>query len=136
MKSIISGCAEIIYPKNNFGAPDWETVEITNRCADYLMQLPFKQRKRIYLVFLVFEYVFPLLFLKYKRFTKLSATNRQKIFNSLHNSKLYIFRLLFDAVKGILSMIYFSSPEVLLYIRYYKKCFNPDDSFEVRIKDK
>jgi hypothetical protein len=40
MVSGIEGTAEVLYPENDFGAPDWRSTDMASRTLRYLEDLP------------------------------------------------------------------------------------------------
>ena len=61
-----AAAAEALFPKNNLGAPDWESAEVVPRLEGYLGELPPRSRRLILLLFTAVE-LWPLLALRFRR---------------------------------------------------------------------
>jgi hypothetical protein len=109
--------AEALFPKNAIGAPDFAETRLLDRSIEYLAILPPPQRRLLILLFILVEIALPLLTLRgIGRYSKLPVERRLWLIRELRRSKLYPLRLIGDAVKGMLTMMYMSHPEVIRHI--------------------
>ncbi len=132
----IRGLSEALYPVNDFGAPDWQDVDMVKRTYQNLFLMPPFQRFLLLVLYCVSEIVLPLLVPAIKPFSKVSLENRIKTLQRMKKSKIFFIRLFSEAIKAALQMIYMSHPTVLEYIGEYKHCPMPKDPFAMPIKSK
>ena len=130
----IKGAAEVLFPVNDFGAPDYHKTQVVKRFIDYLQILPRQQRFLLILLFMTLQYLFPLLVPALKPFSLISTKRREKAMRRWHSSKIFALRMLADAIKASLSMIYMSHKEVILYTEEFKPTRNNSDEFEVPVR--
>ncbi len=129
----ITASAKTLFPANDFGAPDWRQTAITERALEYLEELPETQQYLLRLLFVFVELVMPLLFCRFSRFSTMGPKERQALMERWATSSLYPFRLVGDAQRAVLSMLYLSHPLVLTHIGHHKNCNNPDDPLKVTV---
>jgi hypothetical protein len=126
--------SEALFPANDLGAPDWRETEMVPRARAYLGELPPPKRRQVTLLFIVLELVGGLLSLRPRRFSRVAAQRRTAAMQRWRVSKIYLLRVLGDAVKAALTMVYMSHASVVAHIGIYKVCENPDDPFPVPIR--
>lgn len=137
MRFVVDGLtatAEALYPKNDLGAPDWESVQLVPRCLHWLEELPARQRNQLYLLFGAVELAAPLLTLSLRRFSRMSVARREATVRRWRASSLLPLKLIADSLKATTSMMYLSHPEALAYIGMYKACHRPGDPLQVEIR--
>jgi hypothetical protein len=123
----IAAVAEAMFPPNDFGAPDWRDTEMVKRTLEYADELPPAQGRLIRLLFIFVELAAPLLLLGFSRFSRVKLERRTKAIRRWRRSSLLLFRLLGDALKACMTMMYMSHPKVSAYIGEYKTCARPGD---------
>ena len=137
MRTVTAGLtatAEALYPENDFGAPDWKTVDMVPRCLHWLVELPPRQRDQIYLLFAAVELAAPLLTPGLRRFSKMPAARRLALVRRWRKSRILPLKLIADSLKATTSMMYLSHPAALTWIGMYKVCANPGDPLQVEIR--
>jgi hypothetical protein len=113
----IAAASEALFPKNDLGAPDFESADIANRLESLIAAYPPPQKRLVRLLFIFLELGAPLLLgLRFSRFSKLSIDARTELIRRFRASSIYPIRLIGDAVKGVLTMIYMSHPSVLRFM--------------------
>ena len=130
----IAGVAEAVFPKNQLGIPDFETAEIVARTVEYMDELPPAQR-RLYVFFFAFiELAAPLLVPCLSRFSRLSAERRTRAIRAWRCSALLPFRLVGDAAKATMTMMYMSHDSVMAYLQAYKTCGRTSPDLEIEYR--
>jgi hypothetical protein len=112
----IKAAAESLFPKNDLGAPDFESTDLPARVEGYIKKLPPPQQKLIWLLFIFYELAAPLFALKLSRYSKLSVESRLELVQRFRRSNVYPIRMMGDALKGVMTMIYMSHPSVDRYL--------------------
>lgn len=128
----IAACSEATFPKNDIGAPDFESTAMVRRTAEYLEDLPPKSRRLLVLLFATVELITLLLCLS--RFSKLPVDRRTETLRGWRRSRWFIWRALGDSVKATTTMMYMSHPSVLTYIGEYRACDAPAGEPEVEVR--
>jgi hypothetical protein len=123
----IRGAAEAFFPENQLGAPNWHEAKVVERTQVYLAELPPAQRRLLTLLFVFVELAAPLLAPGWGRFSRLSVARRTRAVRRWRVSRIYLLRLIGDALKATMSMMYLSHPAVLKHIEAYTVCHNPHD---------
>jgi len=137
MRRVVDGIgatSEVMFPGNDSGAPDWRETEMVARTVDYFDELSPRMRSLLMLLFVFFELGSPLLLAGIRRFSKLSPERRLRTLLRWRRSKFYPFKILIDALKAQLCMMYMSHQSVQDYMRVFKTCDRPTDTlrFEIR----
>lgn len=112
----IDAACEALFPKNDLGAPDFESTEMSKRLEGLIACYAPPQQRLMWLLFIFLELFAPMLLLKPSRFSRMSIEARTELIRRYRASSIYPIRLLGDAVKGVLTMIYMSHPSVLRFI--------------------
>lgn len=130
----IGATSEVMFPGNEAGAPDWRETDMVARTIDYLDELNPRMRRLILILFIFFEFGSPILLAGVRRFSKLSPERRLRTLLRWRTSKFYPFKILIDALKAQLSMMYMSHQRVQDYMKVFKTCERPGDTltFEIR----
>ncbi len=127
----IGAVAEAVFPKNPRGIPDFETAEMVTRTLEYMEELPPAQR-RLYVFFFAFiELAAPLLVPCFSRFSNLAANRRTEAIRGWRRSALLPFRLIGDAAKATMTMMYMSHDSVMVYLQAYKTCGRTSPELEI-----
>lgn len=112
----LSSIAEAMFPANDVGAPDYVETDVVKRTLAYLDELPPKQARLILLLFIVVELAAPILCLSFRRFSRMQVERRTESIRKWRASKVLLLRLLGDAVKAQMTMMYMSHPRVTAFI--------------------
>ncbi len=120
----LEACAEALFPVNDIGAPDYRDTVLVARTVRYLQVLPRTQRRLITLLFAFFELAAPILSLSFHRFSGLPVARREALVRRLRKSRVLPFRILGDAVKATLTMMYMSHPLPLAYVGEKGECLS------------
>lgn len=129
----LQASAEALFPLND-STPDHAGTELVRRSSEYVGALPPAQRKLLKLLFVVVELCAPVFSPGLRRFSRRSEETRRRNVRSWQESWCYPLRLLGDALKATLQMIYLSHPSVVAHIGEYKVCEVPGDSFIVPVR--
>lgn len=133
-RDAIGATSEVMFPQNDFGAPDWQQTQMVERTLDYLEELPFKMRRLVTLMFVAIELGAPFLLVGFGRFSRIPAARRMKALTSWRKSDFFLFRMLMDALKAQLCMMYLSHPDVQRHIKVFKTCERPNDPLKLPIR--
>jgi hypothetical protein len=124
----IRGTSEVMFPTNDVGAPDWQATQMVERTVDYLYLLPPRMRALVMLMFIAIEFGSPFMLSGFGRFSKLSRARRLKVLEGWRKAKIPLFKLLADALKAQLCMMYLSHRDVQHHIGAFKACDRPGDA--------
>src|SRR5260221_2911307 len=102
----LAATAEALFPENDYGAPDHRTTDLVRRMQEYWDDLPPSQRKLLVLLFALVELAAPILLLGFRRFSRMSALDREQAVRRWRQSRALPLRLLGDALKATTTMIY------------------------------
>ncbi len=130
----IGATSEVMFPGDSKGAPDWRETEMVERTLDYLTELSPRMRRLIMFLFIFFEFGSPLLLAGIRRFSKLSPDRRLRALMRWRKSRFYPLKILIDALKAQLSMMYMSHQLVQDYMRVFKTCDRPNDTLKLEIR--
>jgi len=128
----LAAVAEAMFPPNDLGAPDWQDAEVVRRTLLYAEALPPAQGRLILALFLFVELAAPLLIPGLRRFSCVPLARRTAAIRRWRGSRFQPFRLLGDAIKASMTMMYMSHPKVSAYIGEYKTCARPGDGAVMR----
>jgi hypothetical protein len=126
----IRAASEGLFPVNDLGAPDWRDTEMVQRTRDYIAELPPPQRRLLVFLFVFVELAAPLLLLTPNRFSRLAPERRAQAVRRWRTSRIFLLRLLGDALKASTTMMYMSHPRVVAHIQEYRICEHPADSIQ------
>ena len=130
----LTGMAEVCFPENDFGAPDWRSTSIVTRTFEYMAELPPRSRAMLMLLFAGVEIAAPLLLICFSRFSRLSKERRLRAIEGWANSRYLAFTLIGDSIKAVLVMMYMSHSSVSEYMGEYKSCSQPEDPLQLPIR--
>ncbi len=123
-----------MFPPNPHGAPDWRDAQVEERTVEYLFELPRPMRRLVMLMFVAIELGAPALFAGLGRFSRLRPERRLAALQRWKTSRLPLFRLLAEALKAQLSMMYLSHVDVQRHIRAWKSCDRPGDVLALPVR--
>lgn len=129
----LRAAAEALFPLSD-SAPDHAQTDLVRRSTEYVERLPPTQRQLLKLLFVAVELCAPIFSPGLRPFSRRSEETRRKNVSSWQSSWCYPLRLLGDALKATLQMIYLSHPAVVAHIGEYKVCAVPEDTFVVDIR--
>jgi hypothetical protein len=126
--------AEALFPENDYGAPDHRTTDLVPRTLEYLAELPVPQRRLVTALFALVEFATPFLVFGFRRFSGLSARRREEAVRAWRRSRLLPLRLLGDALKGTMTLMYMSHPAALAYVGAYAASARPLDRLQLPVR--
>jgi hypothetical protein len=118
----LSATAEALFPVNDLGAPDYRTTDIVARMLSYLRLLPARQRRLLLYLFAFVELGAPLLLLRPGRFSRLPVARREEAIRRFRASSLLPVRVVGDALKAAMTMMYMSHPAALEHVGAFRGC--------------
>lgn len=124
---------EALYPSTDSDAPDWEDTDLVRRTASYVDGLPPDQRRLLKLLFIGVE-LLSLLLAPLRRFSRRPLAVRTRAIARWRASGILPLRLLGDALKSAVQMVYLSHPAVVRYAGEYKVWAHPADTFEIDVR--
>jgi hypothetical protein len=115
--AFLNAAAATFFPAGGAMPLDGEQADLPGYADSYLQSLPVRQRRSVRLLFLLFEHatiVFPAQGVgAFRRFSSLTEEQRTSVLRSWSESRLYLRRLAFIALKAVLIMGYFGHPSNL-----------------------
>ena len=121
----VAAAAEVICPDNELGAPTWYETDIIERTLAYLESLPPQNGLMLKAMFFFAELSPTILSAQRSRLSRLDPDIRLDYLRSLRHSPFYYLRILGDAVKAVMTMMYLSHPDALAYVGHFKACQKP-----------
>jgi len=112
----LAASAEALFPSNDYGAPDYRDTDLVARTIDYWRLLPRRQARLVLLLFAVVELAAPLFVTRWRRFSRLPVERREEAVRTLRASRWLAVRILGDALKATLTLLYMSHPAALRYV--------------------
>ncbi|MCB9662973.1 MAG: hypothetical protein H6732_02590 [Alphaproteobacteria bacterium] len=111
-KAGLEALAEALFPEGDPAVPGFETTELVPRMEAYVDSLPPSQRPLVALLFVAVDRLAPLLAPLGPRLGRRPPARRLAVVEGWRGSRIWPLRVLGNAVKASLSMIYFSHPAV------------------------
>src|SRR5699024_11087004 len=108
----VQAVAEVYFPENDTGAPDWRQTQMVERTMSYLQSIPPRNRRLICWLYVAVEWLTPIWLAGVGRFSKRSLAFRKRVVHRWQTWDFIVFRLLSDALKAQLTMTYCSHPSV------------------------
>jgi len=115
-KEGLGAAAEALFPSNDYGAPDYRETELVARTVEYWGLLPLRQRRLLVLLFACVELASVLLIRGGRRFSRHPAPAREVAVRAWRRSSLFPLRILGDALKASLTVLYMSHPAALAHV--------------------
>ena len=100
---------------------------------EYLNELPFRQRRLLLSLFVLVELAAPFLIPGFSRFSRLPVLVRERAVRRFRQSRVLPLRLLGDALKATMTIMYMSHPVALAHIGMYSACLRPEDALPVPV---
>lgn len=130
-RASVQAVAEVYFPENQEGAPDWRETDMVERTVEYLKIIPPENCRLVRLLFVLVEWLTPLWFAGVGRFSKRSLAFRKRAVHRWQTWDFIVFRLLSDALKAQLTMTYCSHPSVQKYMGIWKSCSREADPYPI-----
>ncbi len=130
----VQATAEVYFPQNDDGVPDWQETDMVERTMHYLEELPPETSFKIRLLYVVVEWLGPLGFAGLGRFSKKSLAFRQRVIHRWAHWNFFLYRMLFDALKAQLTMTYLSHPLLPQHMGIWKTCSRETDPYNTPIR--
>jgi hypothetical protein len=121
-----------MFPENDLGAPDWKQTEMVRRTLAYVAELPPAQGRLLIFLFVFVELAAPLLLLGLPGFSRMPVERRTRAIRGWRASRFAPLRMLGDAIKASMTLMYMSHAKVSRYIEEYKTCARPLDDIAMR----
>lgn len=128
----LRAAAEGLFPTNDEGIPDWQETDLVGRTLDYLEALPPEQRRLVGALYVAIELA-PVTVGRVSRLSRLSPERRAETVRAWRTSSNPLLRMLGDALKAQLTMMYLSHPAVGRHTGEVKVTANPPDPYQPRI---
>lgn len=130
----LPAACESLYPPNDQAAPDYRQTDLPQRMATYVDRLPPGQRRLLKLMFIGVEAASVAL-APFRRFSSRAANVRRRAVRRWRASSVLPLRLLGDALKSALQMVYLSHPDVIRFIGEYKTWSHPGDALQMEVRE-
>jgi hypothetical protein len=127
----VEAASEVMFPVNDFGAPDWKTTQMVERTLDYLSELPPQTRQLLMFMFLAIEFASPFLLVGPGRFSRQSFGRRERAMERWRTSWFAPYRMIADALKAQLCMMFLSHRAVQMHMRVWNSCDRPGDVMQL-----
>ena len=130
----IEASAEACMPEVGEPVPGWRQTDIPGRTVAYLDLLPQSQRRQLMALFVFFE-LSPILFCwGFRPLSRHRPERRLRYIQSWRHSRWTLRKLIGDALKAVLTMIYLSHPKALAFVGHSKACAHESDKLRVAYK--
>lgn len=111
------GVAEVLFPRNDYHAPDWQDAHMVSRMVDYVRSLPGEQRFLLTLMFFAVQWGVPIIgMLRLPPFSKHADEARIACIRGMRSSPWFFWRWFGDSLKAVMTMVYLSHPKVEHYL--------------------
>jgi hypothetical protein len=130
----IFAAAEALFPENDYGAPDFRSTDLVRRTFEYLEELPNEQRRLILTLFVFVEVAAPFLFFTPHSFSTMSVRAREVGVRALRRSRFLPMRIVGDALKATMTMMYMSHADALAFIGAHSACSRPSDPLAIPVR--
>lgn len=134
VRATVRATAEVYFPKNDFGAPDWEDTDMVERTVQYMKDIPPSARPLLYVLFVAVEWAAPFLLAGVGRFSKRSLPFRERAIRRWNTWNFIVFRVLAEGLKAQLTMTYVSHPLVQKHMGVWKSCERENDPYDFPIR--
>ena len=133
MLSGIEGTAEVLYPENDFGAPDWRSTDVASRTLRYVEDLPPHRSQLVGALFVAADVMLPLTLGERPGLKRVPLARRQEAFERWYKEPFSPMGQFVGALKATLAMTYFGHPSVVRYIGQVTHCDRPSDPFRIDV---
>lgn len=108
----VHALSEALFPEGQANVPGYEQTDLVARTEAYVNTLPPSQGPLVALLFVAVDWLTPILVPFGPRMSRRAPEERLSIVERWRNSSWWLFRVLGNAVKASLSMVYFAHPKV------------------------
>lgn len=133
MMSGIAGTAEVLYPENDFGAPDWRSTDVVSRTLRYVEDLPPHRSQLVGALFVAADVMLPLALGERPGLGRVPVARRKEAFERWYKEPFSPMGQFVGALKATLAMTYFGHPSVVRYIGQVTHCDRPSDPFRIDV---
>jgi len=133
MLSGIEGTAEVLYPVNDFGAPDWRSTDVASRTLRYLEDLPPHRGQLVGALFVAADVMLPMVLRERPGLRRVPLAIRKQGFERWYAEPFSPMGQFVTALKATLAMTYFGHPSVVRYIGMVTHCDRPTDAYRVDV---
>lgn len=133
MMSGIAGTAEVLYPENDFGAPDWRSTDMVSRTLRYVEDLPPHRSQLLGALFVAADVMLPLTLGERPGLRRVPLTRRTEAFERWYKEPFSPMGQFVGALKATLAMTYFGHASVVRYIGQVTHCDRPTDPFRIDV---
>ena len=133
MVSGIEGTAEVLYPENDFGAPDWRSTDMASRTLRYLEDLPPHRTQLVGALFVAADVMLPLSLGERPGLKRVPLARRREAFERWYKEPFSPMGQFVGALKATLAMTYFGHPSVMRHIGMVTHCDRPNDPYRVDV---
>jgi hypothetical protein len=127
----IGATGEAMFPENDLGAPTWKDADVVGRTLEWMDELALPQRRLVMLLFVAVE--LGSLILLGRRFSRAARARREDAIRRWRRSPFFPLKVVGESLKGTLSMIYLSHPDVLSYMGAFAVCEHPNDPLRMNV---
>lgn len=129
----LTAAAEVMFPVNDEGIPDWQQTEVVERTLEYIRLMPPPQQRLVGLLYVGLELMPPATLGGLRRFSRWPPERRIEAIRAWRASRNPALKTVGDALKAQLTMMYLSHPEVMAHAGQFKTTDNPDDPWTTRV---
>ncbi len=130
----IRATAQVLFPANDLGAPDWLATDMVGRTRLWLSELPPESRRLVTLLFIATELLAPLMVPSLGRFSRTPPERRLRALRRWRGTWFIPVRFFGTALEATMKMIYLSHPAAMGYIGAYKTVDHPHDPLQLEIR--
>jgi hypothetical protein len=130
----IRATAEVLFPANELGAPDWLATDMVARTRLWLSELPPESRRLVTLLFIATEVLAPLTVPSLGRFSRTPPERRLRALRRWRDTWFVPVRFFGTALEATMKMIYLSHPLAMRYIGAYKTVAHPHDALQLEVR--
>ena len=134
VESGVRGAAEVIFPENAIGAPDWRSARVVETTMDYLDDLPPHRGRLVGALFASADVALPPLLRSLGPLPRVPLAKRKEAFSRWYDEPYSALGQIVGALKATLCMSYFSHPDVVRHIGTRKVCDRPWDAYQVDVE--
>lgn len=130
----VTATAEVAFPENDFGAPDWKQTQLVERTLNYLTLVPPRARLLITVLYVAIELGSPFTLSGLRPFSKLPVAQRDRAMRRWKSSSFVLYRIVYDGLMAQLKMMYLSHFAVQRYLGVWKSCERDADPYNSPIR--
>lgn len=121
-QSIMKAVSLTVFPPGGEIDPSGEDVGVSRFIDQYLSEIPRGMSIGLRAFLVIFDF-FPLfMIIKFRRFSRMGAADRERYMEAWQNSRHFLFRSAFLALKSLCSLFYFTDARVREAMKFYVVC--------------